>query len=89
MQNLHYSAIKLLISFIIAGSLMFAGTSLIRYFDPGFSVGFFDLLGEPSTTAWLLLAVIAGLTFAGLSALPAFPATGGEGSGGRDGPAGK
>jgi hypothetical protein len=31
-----------------------------------------DLLRQPYPTAWLLLAVLAGLIYAGLSSLPAF-----------------
>jgi hypothetical protein len=70
MKNIHYAAIKLLISFTISGSLILAGTSLLRYFDPTFSVGFLDLLAQVNLTAWLLLALLAGMIFAGLSALP-------------------
>lgn len=72
MKNIQYPAIKLLLSFILSGSIIFAGTSLIRFFDPTFSVSFLDLLRQTSPTAWLLLAVLAGLIYAGLSALPVF-----------------
>lgn len=72
MKQIQQSAIKLLISFIISGSLIFAGTSLIRYFDPTFSISLLDLLGQPYPTAWLLLALLAGLIHAGLSLLPVF-----------------
>jgi hypothetical protein len=72
MKNIQYPAIKLLLSFIISGSTIFAGTSLIRYFDPSFSVSLIDLLRQPYPTAWLLVALLAGLIYAGLSALPVF-----------------
>lgn len=72
MKKYTYFAIKLLISFIIAGSTIFAGTSLLRFMDPTFSVGLFDLLSQLNPTAWLLLGLLAGLIFAGLSKLPAF-----------------
>lgn len=74
MKNIQYPAIKLLLSFILSGSIIFAGTSLIRYFDPTFTISFIDLLQPPYPTAWLLLALLAGLIYAGLSALPVFPA---------------
>ena len=51
---------------------MFAGTSLIRYFDPTFSISLFDLLAQFNFTGWLLLALLAGIIFAVLSYLPAF-----------------
>lgn len=72
MKNYYYAAIKLLISFIISWSLIFAGTSLLRYLDPTFSIGLLDLLAQVNLTAWLLLALLAGIVFAGLSTLPAF-----------------
>jgi hypothetical protein len=81
MKNIQYPAIKLLLSFILSGSIIFAGTSLIRYFDPTFSVSFIDLLQQTSPTAWLLLAVLAGLIYAGLSALPIFSKPGGTSAG--------
>ena len=73
MKSYHYDAIKLLISFIIAGSAIFAGTSLLRYFDPTFSIGLFDLLAQINLTAWLLLGLLAGIIYAALSRLPVFP----------------
>lgn len=73
MKNIQYPAIKLLLSFILSGSIISAGTSLIRYFDPTFTISFIDLLQQPYPTAWLLLALLAGLIYAGLSALPVFP----------------
>lgn len=73
MKNIQYPAIKLLISFILSGSIIFAGTSLIHYFDPTFTITFVDLLRQTYPTAWLLLALLAGLIYAGLSALPVFP----------------
>lgn len=72
MKKHYYAAIKLLISFIISGSLIFAGTSLLRYYDPTFSVGLFDLLAQVNLTAWLLLGLMAGIIFGGLSILPVF-----------------
>jgi len=72
MKNYYYAAIKLLISFIISWSLIFAGTSLLRYLDPTFSIGLLDLFARINLTAWLLLALIAGIVFGGLSALPVF-----------------
>jgi hypothetical protein len=72
MKKYLYFSIKLLISFIISWSCIFAGTSLIRFLDPTFTVGLSDLLGQGNPTAWLLLALLAGLIFAGLSTLPAF-----------------
>lgn len=76
MKNYYYAVIKLLISFIISGSLIFAGTSLVRYFDPTFSISLFDLLAQVNLTAWLLLALLAGIIFAGLSILPVFSPAG-------------
>lgn len=72
MKKYLYLFVKLLISFIISWSCIFAGTSLIRYLDPTFTVGLSDLLGQANPTAWLLLALLAGLIFAGLSTLPVF-----------------
>jgi len=72
MKDTQFSLVKLVISFIISGSIIFAGTSLIRYLDPTFSVGLFDLLRQPYPTAWLLLAVLAGMIYAALSFLPVF-----------------
>lgn len=72
MKKHYYAAIKLLISFIISGSLIFAGISLLRYYDPTFSVGLFDLLAQVNLTAWLLLGLMAGIIFGGLSMLPVF-----------------
>jgi hypothetical protein len=72
MKSKFYVAIKLLISFIISGSILFAGTSVIRYLDPTFSVGLFDLLSQTNFTAWLLLALLAGIIFGVLSLLPVF-----------------
>lgn len=72
MKIYYYAAIKLLISFIISGSLIFAGTSLVRYFDPTFSISLFDLLAQINFAAWLLLALLAGIIFGVLSYLPAF-----------------
>jgi len=79
MKDKHFSAVKLLISFIISGSIIFAGTSLIRYLDPTFSVSLFDLLLQPYPTAWLLLAVLAGMIYAALSFLPGFSSAGKKG----------
>jgi hypothetical protein len=76
MKKYYYTAIKLLISLISSGSLIFAGTSLIRYFDPTFSVSLFDLLARVNLTAWLLLALLTGIIFAGLSMLPVFAPAG-------------
>lgn len=75
MKN-YYAVFKLLISFIISGSLIFAGTSLVHYFDPTFSISMFDLLAQVNLTAWLLLGLMAGLIFAGLSMLPVFSPNG-------------
>ena len=75
MKNHYYAAIKLLVSFIISWSIIFAGTSLLRYFDPEFSVSLFDLLAQANLTAWLLLALLAGIIFGGLSILPVFSAS--------------
>jgi hypothetical protein len=72
MKNKFYTAIKLVISFIISGSVLFAGTSVIRYFDPTFSISLFDLLSQTNFTAWLLLALLAGIIFGVLSLLPVF-----------------
>jgi len=76
MKIYYYAAIKLLISFIVSGSLIFAGTSLIRYFDPTFSISLFDLLAQVNLTAWLLLGLLAGIIFAALSMLPVFSPAG-------------
>ena len=76
MKNCYYAAVKLLISFIISGSMIFAGTSLLRYFDPTFSIGLFDLLAQTNLTAWLLLGLLAGIIFAALSVLPVFSPAG-------------
>jgi hypothetical protein len=76
MKKYYYAAIKLLISFIISGSLIFAGTSLVRYFDPTFTISLFDLLAQVNLTAWLLLGLMAGIIFAGLSMLPVFSSPG-------------
>lgn len=84
MKGIQYPAIKLVLSFILSGSIIFAGTSLIRFFDPTFSVSFFDLLRQISSTAWLLLAVLAGLIYAGLSALPVFSRPGSTEAGDRE-----
>lgn len=72
MKKHSHATIKLLISFIISGSLIFAGTSLLRYIDPTFSIGLFDLLAQVNLTAWLLLALMTGMIFGGLSLLPVF-----------------
>ena len=72
MRNYYYAAIKLFISFIISGSLIFAGMSLIGYFDPTFSISLLDLLAQVNLTAWLLLALMAGIIFGGMSILPIF-----------------
>lgn len=76
MKKYYYAAIKLLVSLIISGSSIFAGTSLIRYFDPTFSISLFDLLAQANLTAWLLLWLLAGMIFACLSILPVFSSSG-------------
>ncbi len=76
MKKYYYAAIKLLISFIISGSMIFAGTSLVHYFDPTFTISLFDLLAQVNLTAWLLLGLMAGIIFAGLSMLPVFSSPG-------------
>lgn len=76
MKRYFYATIKLLISFIVSGSLIFAGTSLIRYFDPTFSIGLFDLLAQMNPTAWLLLGLLTGMIFVGLSMLQAYSSSG-------------
>jgi len=72
MENSITFSVKLLISFILSGSILFAGTSLIRYFDPTFSISLFDLLSQVNYSAWLLLALLAGIIFGVLSLLPVF-----------------
>ena len=71
-KNILYASTKLLISFIISGSILFAGTSVVRYFDPTFSISLFDLLSQTNFTAWLLVALLAGIIFGVLSMLPGF-----------------
>jgi len=63
-------SIKLLISFLISGGMLFGGTSLIQYVDPTFSISLFDLLSQVNYSAWLLLALLAGIVFGILLLLP-------------------
>ena len=72
MKKFYYGAVTLLISFLISGSVIFTGTWLVQYFDPTFSISLFDLLAQVNLTAWLLLALLAGIIFGGLSMLPIF-----------------
>ena len=72
MEKFFYGAVTLLISFLISGSVIFTGTWLVHYFDPTFSISLFDLLAQVNLTAWLLLALLAGIIFSGLSMLPIF-----------------
>jgi len=51
MKSIFYSANKLLISIILSWSVLFAGTSAIRYFDPMISIDLFDLLSQLNVTA--------------------------------------
>lgn len=86
MKKLYYGASMLLISFLISGGLIYTGTWLVHYFDPTFSISLFDLLAQVNLTAWLLVALLAGLIFAGLSMLPLFsPAKQPEGANTGDG----
>ena len=72
MKKFCYGAVTLLISFLISGSIIFTGTWLVHFFDPTFSISLFDLLEQVNLTAWLLLALLAGIIFGGLSMLPIF-----------------
>ena len=72
MTKFYYGAVTLLISFLISGSVIFTDAGLVHYFDPTFSINLFDLLAQVNLTAWLLLALLAGTIFGGLSMLPIF-----------------
>jgi hypothetical protein len=60
-----------LISFILSGNILFAGASVIRHFDPTFSIRLVELLFRANLTTWLLMALPAGIIFGVLSLLPA------------------
>lgn len=72
MKIFYYGATMLMISFLISGSLIYTGTWLVHYLDPTFSISLLDLLVQVNLTAWLLVALLAGIIFAGLSMLPLF-----------------
>ena len=62
----------MLISFIFSGSILFAGTSVIRYTDSTFTISLFYLLFKINFEAWLLWALLAGIIFNVISLLPVF-----------------
>ncbi len=62
--------VKVIVSLILSGSILAGLIALIGYFDPSFSVGLFDLLGQGSFITWLLLALATAIVFSVLARLP-------------------